>query len=154
MAETDRAALKKAVHEKMRSLEAAELADAKAHYESFLADSKLDNREMHDKDDIVGSRENLELAAAFDHPVQAHHAKIDVIENTDFALTDTVGPGAVVILGDRRFIVAVSTTRFEVEGETYMGISMQSPIYKAMNGLKAGDSFTLNGREMEIVDVL
>lgn len=153
MAETDRAALKKAVHEKMMSLEAAELASAEAHYEAFLADSKLDSREMHDKDDIVGSSENLELAAAFDHPVQAHQAKIDVIENTDFSLTDTVGPGAVVILGDRRFIVAVSTARFEVKGETYMGISMQSPIYLAMNGLQAGDTFTLNGREMEIVDV-
>lgn len=103
---------------------------------------------------MVGARENLELAAAFDHPVQAHHAKIDVIENTDFGLTDTVGPGAIVVLGDRRFIIAVSTTRFDVSGETYMGVSMQSPIYKAMAGLQAGDSFTLNGREMEIQDVL
>ncbi len=154
MADNDRAALKKSISDRLMSLEAEELSTAIAHYEAFLADSRLDDREMHDKDDIAGSTENLELAAAFDHPVQAHHAKIDVIENTDFGLTDVVGPGAVVVLGDRRFIVAVSTSRFEAEGETYMGVSQQSPIYKAMAGLEAGDTFTLNGREMEIEDVL
>ena len=154
MAEQDRTTLKKTIADRLMSLEAEELSTAIAHYEAFLAESRLDDREMHDKDDIAGSTENLELAAAFDHPVQAHHAKIDVIENTDFDLTDTVGPGAVVVLGDRRFVIAVSTTRFEAAGETYMGISQQSPIYLAMKGLQAGDSFTLNGREMEVEDVL
>lgn len=150
----DRAALKQSIADRLMSLEAEELETAIAHYEAFLKDSKLDDREMHDKDDIAGATENLELAAAFDHPVQAHHAKIDVIENTDFALTDVVGPGAVVILGDRRFIVAVSTVRFDFQGDTYMGISQQSPIYKAMAGLEAGDTFQLNGRTLEIEDVL
>lgn len=150
----DRAALKQAVHDKMMSLEAAELASAIAHYEAFMTEAKLDDREVHDKDDIVGARENADLAAAFDHPVQAHHAKIDVIENMDFSLTDTVGPGALVTFSDRSFIVAVSTTRFEVDGVTYMGISTQSPIYKAMTGLRAGDVFSFNGKETEIQDVL
>jgi len=154
MADTNRAALKTKIIRRLMSLEAEELTTAFAHYEAFLAESRLDDREMHDRDDIAGSTENLELAAAFDHPVQAHHAKIDVIENTDFAVTDTVGPGAIVALGDRRFVVAVSTSRFEADGETYMGISQQSPIYNAMKGLQAGDTFTLNEREMEIQDVL
>lgn len=154
MTQTERAALKAKIAGRLMSLEASELETAKAHYEAHLADSKLDDREVLDKGDMAESIENLELAAAFDHPVQTHHAKIDVIENTDFALTDTVGPGAVVVLGDRRFVVAVSTARFEAGGETYMGISQQSPVYRAMAGLKAGDTFTLNGREMEIGDVL
>jgi len=86
--------------------------------------------------------------------VQAHHAKIDVIENTDFALTDTVGPGAVVSFGGRNFVVCVSTTRFEVDGKTYMGISMQSPIYLAMKDLRAGESFAHNGQDFEIEDIM
>ncbi len=151
---SDRAALKKSVHDRLMSLEEAELATAIAHYEAFLENSQLDAREVRDKDDIVASRENADLAAAFDTPVQTHHAKIDAIENTDFSLMDVVGPGAVVMFSDRRFIVCVSTTRFEVEGITYMGISTQSPIYRAMAGLKAGESFDLNGRELEIQDVL
>ncbi|MBO9451602.1 hypothetical protein J7426_15115 [Tropicibacter sp. R16_0] len=151
---TDRAALKQAVHDKLLSMESAELATAIAHYEAFLQDSQMDERETHDKDDQVAARENADLAAAFDTPVQTHHAKIDVIENMDFSLTDTVGPGALVSFNRRNFIIAVSTARFEVDGVTYMGISPQSPIYKAMVGAKAGESFEHNGRSFVIDDVL
>lgn len=151
---TDRAVLKQAVHDKLMSLEAAELAAAKAHYEAYLKESQLDEREVHDKDDLVASRESRDLAAAFDAPVQAHHAKVDAIENTDFSLTDTVRPGAAVSFGGRNFIVCVSTTRFEANGKTYMGISTQSPIYLAMAGLKTGESFTHNGAEVVIDDVM
>lgn len=151
---TDTTALKKAVLDKLMSLEAQELAVAIAHYEAFMADARMQARETHDKDDMVASRENADLAAAFDAPVQTHHAKIDVIENTDFALTDTVGPGALVSFGDRNFIVCVSTGRFEVDGVSYMGISPQSPIYQAMAGLQSGDAFEHNGRSFEIERVL
>lgn len=149
----DRAALKRAVFDRMMSLEKAELAAAIAHHEAYLAESRLDERETHDKDDLAGSRENADLAAAFDHPVQAHHAKLDVLEHLDIALTDTVAPGALVVLEDRHLAVAVSTDRFELDGVSYMGISPQSPIYQAMAGLQAGERFTFNGREFEIQDV-
>lgn len=151
---TDRTAKKQAVHDKLLSMEAAELATAIAHYEAFMQQSQMDERETHDKDDMVASRENADLAAAFDTPVQTHHAKIDVIENLDFSLTDTVGPGAVVSFNNRNFVVAVATAQFDVDGVTYMGISPQSPIYKAMAGAKAGESFDHNGRSFVIDDVL
>lgn len=153
-AQIDLAARKKAIIDQLMSLEEQELATAQAHYDAFLKDSQLDDREGHDKDDIAASRENADLAAAFDAPVHAHHAKIDVIENTDFSITDTVQPGAVVKFNNRRFVVCVSTTRFEVDGKTYMGISTQSPIYLAMVGLQAGDMFTHNGTEFEVQEIL
>ncbi|NOD97384.1 hypothetical protein GS610_09195 [Ruegeria sp. HKCCD6228] len=152
--EQDRAARKKAIIDRLMSLEAQELATAQAHYDAFLKDAQLDDREGHDKDDIAASRENADLAAAFDAPVHAHHAKIDVIENTDFSLADRVRPGAVIKFNNRRFVVCVSTTRFEVDSKTYMGISTQSPIYLAMAGLQKGDVFTHNGTEFEVQDVL
>lgn len=153
-AETNRTAKKQAICDRLMSLEAEELEVAKAHYAAFLKESQLDDREGHDKDDIAEARENADLAAAFETPVLAHHAKIDVIENTDFGLTDTVGPGAVVSFGGRNFVVSVSTSRFEVNGASYMGISTQSPIYRAMEGLKPGEAFTHNGQDYEIDDVL
>lgn len=150
----NRTALKKALHDKMLSLEEAELAAAMAHYESYLRDAKLDDREVHDKEDIAGAREYADLAAAFDHPVHTHHAKIDALENMDFGVTETVRPGAAVSFGGRHFVVAVSTARFDCEGRTYMGISTQSPIFKALDGLKAGDSFTHNGSEYTLDEVI
>ena len=150
----DRAALKKSVQDRLLALESEELASAREHLDAHIRDSILDEREVRDTDDLTASNEQVELASAFSHPVQTHEAKVDVIENTDFALTDTVRPGAVVVVDDRHFIVAVSTRRFDVGGVTYMGISQESPIYQAMEGLKAGDSFTLNGKDVEIEDVL
>lgn len=149
----ERHALKSALRDRMLSLEEAELTTAKEHYERFLADAKLGDREQHDNSDIAEARENADLAAAFDHPVKDHHAKIDVLESLDFAVTDRVQPGAVVGIGGRHVIVAVSTAQFDHDGLTYMGISPQSPIYLAMDGLSAGDSFVFNGKEVTIDDV-
>jgi len=149
----DPATRKRAIVDHMMQVESSALETAKAHHDTFMQDSQLDDREGHDKDDIVASRENADLAAAFDGPVHAHHAKIDVIENTDFALTDKVGPGAVVRFDGRNVVVCVSTVRFDVAGETYMGISTQSPIYLAMAGLRAGDVFTYNGSDHTVDDV-
>jgi hypothetical protein len=40
-----------------------------------------------------------------------------------------------------------------VEGDTYFVISKDVPIYKAMEGLKKGDSFEFNNMKFEIEDV-
>lgn len=153
MTQTDRTALKTALRARMLELESAELASAQAHYARFLAEAKLSEREQHDTSDIAEARENADLAAAFDHPVKDHHAKIDVLENLDFAVRDTIGPGAVVRLGKRRFVVSVATAEFDFDGATFMGISQQSPIYKAMEGLQAGEAFDFNGRSITVDEV-
>ena len=145
--------LKLSLRDRMLSLEAAELTTAKEHYERFLADAKLGGLEQHDNSDIAEARENADLAAAFDHPVKDHHSKIDVLENLDFSVTERVKPGAVVGFNGRHVIVAVSTAQFDHQGVSYMGISPQSPIYMAMDGLAAGESFTLNWKTVEIDEV-
>lgn len=149
----DQKGRKSALRDRMLSLEAAELITAKEHYERFIADAKLDDREQHDNSEIAEARGSADLAAAFDHPVKDHHAKIDVLENLDFSVTESVQPGAVVGFGGRHVIVAVSTAQFEHAGVIYMGISPQSPIYKAMEGLAAGDSFTFHGKDVTIEEV-
>lgn len=149
----DRQHLKLSLRARMLALESAELSTAKAHYDRFTADAQLDGREQHDNSEIAEARENADLAAAFDHPVKDHHAKIDVLENLDFSVTDRIKPGAVVQFGGRHVVISVSTAQFDHGGTTYMGISPQSPISKAMDGLGVGDSFQFNGNELEIEDV-
>lgn len=145
--------LKATLRDRLLSLETAELSTAKEHYQRFMADAKLDGREQHDNSDIAEARENADLAAAFDHPVKDHHSKIDILENLDFSETKIVCPGAVVQFDGRRVIVAVSTAQFDHDGLNYIGISPQSPIYKAMEGLKVGDVFEFNGQEVKIDEV-
>lgn len=146
----DRAAVKEALRSKMLSMEEEELAHAIEHYRFYLEDSRIDGRMPHDNEDIAAARFNADLAHAFDHPVHNHQAKIDMIKSADFRVTDVVRPGAVVEFGGRRFVVAVSTTKFDLDGKTYMGISTQSPIYRALEGLAEGETFDFNGRDMTL----
>ena len=149
----DRAVLKHKLQDRMHALEEAELATAIAHYEAHLREARLDDREQHDNDDVADAVAEADLAKAFDHPVHTHQAKLSAIEEIDFSLTDTVRSGAVVVFNGRHFVVSVSTARFDCDGTTYMGISTQSPVFKAIDGLQAGDSFVLNGRQIDLEDV-
>lgn len=149
----DMRAFKSTLRQRMLSLEAAELTTAQEQCERFLADARRGDRAQHDNSDIAEARENADLAAAFDHPVKHHNAKIDVLENLDISVTQQVRPGAVVGFNGRYLVVAVATAQFEHEGVSYMGISPRSPIYLAMDGLAVGDCFLLNGKETTIDEV-
>lgn len=144
---------KGAIRERMLALEEAELAAAREHYEAYLADSQLDDRETHDTDDQSMARTAADLAHAFEGPIHGHEAKIAVLRALDFGPKTEVEPGAVVSLGRRHFVVAVSTQEFDCDGRSYMGISLDSPIYRRMEGLAAGDTFEQNGKNVKITSV-
>lgn len=145
---------KTALKARMLELEQAELDHAVEHYEQFLKDARLDEREAHDRDEYAAARMNADLAHAFDHPVHEHEAKISVIKKLDFGPKTEVAQGAVIGFSGRHFVVAVSTRRFEFAGQEYMGISVDSPLYKKIAGLVAGDKFSMGGAEITLDEVL
>lgn len=59
---------------------------------------------------------------------------------------NTVKLGSVVQTENGSFFIAVSAGKVEHDGVNYFMVSPTSPIGLAMNGLKAGESFTLNGK--------
>ena len=61
-----------------------------------------------------------------------------------------IDQGAVVITDSLRFLVAVSA-QFEVNGEPFVGISIAAPIFQAMQGKQAGDTFGFNGNDFKEV---
>jgi hypothetical protein len=61
--------------------------------------------------------------------------------------------GAVVKLGGRFFVIVVSTGKFICDGYEIMGISTQAPIYAELEGKRAGDAISFNGREFVIEEV-
>ncbi len=50
-----------------------------------------------------------------------------------------VGVGSVVITKEFNFLVGVSLEDFEVEGDRFVGLSDQSPLYQELQGHKEGD---------------
>ena len=67
---------------------------------------------------------------------------------------ETAQVGALVMTSNGNFFIAAATPKINLSGKDYFAISPFSPIAKEMNGLKAGDSFTVNGNKREIKAVV
>ncbi len=65
----------------------------------------------------------------------------------------TVEFGAIVITNKQKLFVSAGLGKVVSDGETFYAISPQVPIFQAMRGKKAGDTFTFNGQTFEIKDV-
>ncbi len=64
--------------------------------------------------------------------------------------TAIVDPGSLVFVQDQVFYVSTSVESFESNGHKVTCISVESPIYKAMKGLKADSDFVCNGKSYSI----
>ena len=64
-----------------------------------------------------------------------------------------VEQGAAVVIDSGTYYISVSIDQFKVDGETYTGLSVHSPLYLVMKGKAAGEKFTYNGREYTISDI-
>jgi hypothetical protein len=61
--------------------------------------------------------------------------------------------GAVVVTNKQKIFVSVGLGKIELDGVFYYAVSPQVPIFQAMRGKKAGDTFTFNSQVFEIKDV-
>lgn len=117
---------------------------------------QIDANEAEQEHDVFdGSRSELlrerDIYAA---QLQKTVDEIHILKKVSFdRLEDQVEFGAVVITNRQNMFIALGMGKVEVEGETYLVISKDVPIYKAMEGLKTGDKFSFNGMDFEIKDV-
>lgn len=144
---------KEAIKQTMLSLEAEQLKSARHEYADYVTSARLDRSEPVDIDEQSQAELASDLSEALDATVHDHSDKIEVLKAIDFGSKSTVGEGAIVKVGGRRFVVAVSTVRFSCGGEEFMGISTRAPIYSELEGKRAGDKVIINGRELVIEEV-
>ena len=143
---------KVALKAKMLSLENAVIEQAQRAYDEFVGNARVDREQAVELDDVAQSSTQRDLAEEVADQLNEHDAHIAKIKATSFEPATEVQPGAVVKLvgSDRHLVVAISTVEFVCQGVGYLGISPESPIYQAMEGLEAGDAFEINGQEREV----
>ncbi|MEI7596612.1 MAG: hypothetical protein WCK02_12750 [Bacteroidota bacterium] len=91
----------------------------------------------------------------FAQQVQRTLDEITLIEKIDPDLIcKTVVFGAVVKTTNQNMIIATGLGKIIVDGETFYSISTAVPIYKTIQGLKKGDSYSFQGKNYKIIDVL
>ena len=141
---------KDTVRNTMLSLEQDSLTHAKQGYADYLESAMIDRTEPIETDEAAQAETASDLAEAFDQPIHTHADKIQKLKAIDFGEKTEVEEGAIVRLNDRYFVISVSTARFECDGESFMGISPQAPIYQAMEGKRTGETFVYGGRQFDI----
>ncbi|MCK4568974.1 MAG: hypothetical protein KAT76_01715 [Bacteroidales bacterium] len=67
--------------------------------------------------------------------------------------SDIVEFGAVVVTNMQKIFISVGLGKIECRGGDYFVISPGVPIFKAMEGMKAGDSFEFRGQKINILEI-
>lgn len=69
-------------------------------------------------------------------------------------LSETIRPGSLVETKNSFYYISVALGQIDLEdGSQVFAISTDAPIYKHLDGKKAGDTFTFHDEEVEIVKV-
>lgn len=66
---------------------------------------------------------------------------------------DGIGFGSLVITDRQNFFVAAGIGEFKLDEHNFFIISAQTPIFKVMEGKKAGEFFEFRGRKYKILEV-
>lgn len=128
----------------------AELRSAQSDVAREDSAAKLDQDSSFSVDDQSQAAEAGDLGGLFEDREQRQAGILSQIEKLDFGPRSEVGPGAIIGFDGDRYVVGVVAAEFECDGATYEGISADAPIYAAIGGLHAGDTFSFAGRDHQL----
>ena len=134
-------------------LEALSIAESTGLYQSHLDTARLDLSEPNDQGQRSQQEQNAVEAQGFEEQSHFHQKHRNVIEALPFGRAAVVEPGAVVSVNNRYFVIAVPTQVISIDGIDIIGISVESPLYEAMTGLRSGETFEFQQKTFVVNDV-
>ncbi len=120
---------------------------------------KVMKADTYARSESASQRENrtagkIELLSTYENEHGFAQAEMEYLKSLDSAKVNTIAePGAVVLTNHLDFFIGVSTEKVEVDGQLMYGISTEAPLYKVMQGLGKGKTFTYNEKEYVIEEV-
>jgi hypothetical protein len=101
-----------------------------------------------------GNADRMELLANYEKELVFSQMEMNQLSSLNPSVANIiVEPGAVVMTDQLNFYISIPTDKIEINGESFIGISIKSPIYSVMQGKKKGDSFEFNERAYNILDL-
>lgn len=134
-------------------LEALSIGELTGLYQSNLDTARLDLSESNDQGQRSQQEQSAVEAQRFEEQSHLHQKHRNVIEALPLGRTAVVEPGAVVNVNNRYFVIAVPTQVISIDGIEIIGISVESPLYEAMAGLRAGETFEFRQKTFVVTDV-
>lgn len=144
---------KNKIKQALINLEQHHIDEAEMKYEDFLSGNLINRNEIVDEDDQSHHRQSIEVSDQLEGQAHLHIDRLNTINAISFEATDVVKPGAIVSVNGRCMIVAIPQAPFTIDGRQFIGISVNAPIYKQLEGKMAGDSFEFNKIKFTIGEV-
>ncbi|SMC59244.1 GreA/GreB family elongation factor [Moheibacter sediminis] len=138
------AKLNQIVEEKIRQFQALidDLRSSNTETKSSMGDKYETSREMLQQEIMQIQRQ---LAVFQEH--QSHVRRL-----TDIS-SEIIRTGSIVKTTFGNFLIITSLGEFQIEGEKFVSISEQTPLAQQLLGKKTGDSFSIQQRAYQILEV-
>ena len=152
----EKATLKKRMLNKCIAKQQSLIADFKKRIEALLVSEGLGNEESYDNNELSHNSVMMDEATGLSQALQFAEDEMKqlwFLQLIPDKVNSIAEQGAVVVTSYGTFYISVSIEQFKVEGETYIGLSVHSPLFLAMKGKAVGEKFTYNAREYVINDI-
>ncbi len=122
-------------------------------HQEMAADAFEAENEAFELTDDSNKMEVLEDVEELAKITDSWEDELIMLEKTQADINWEVTYGSVIVTNEGSFFVGASIPEFEVLGVKYTGISAQAPLYKELEGKKAGDVVVFRGVRYAIEDV-
>lgn len=149
--QNEKASLKKRMLAVCTAKQQAVIKDFRKRLEALLITEGLgseDRDESHEQSDMSASALTEHLRFAEDEMKQ-----LTFLQLLEGETTTRVEPGAAVVTNAGTFYISVSIEQFKVDDETFIGLSVHSPLFIAMKGKIVGETVTYRGRDYYISEI-
>lgn len=144
---------KEEIKNRIIEIEKEELKGLKDMYETYSEAADLDEESSLDPEDFSKQDQSRESARSLEIRINRAKMALDSFLNLDFGAKSEVEPGALVLTDSLNFFIGISATMFDHEGEKYIGLNVDAPIYAALQGAKAGDEVEFNNQKYKIKEI-
>ncbi|MEH6535926.1 MAG: hypothetical protein V7719_06010 [Psychroserpens sp.] len=130
------------------NLEAVELE-----YAEFNENTKLKLQDNLDTDDLSHRTQAEEYSQVFDKQIHNISDNIEKISKISFDKKDKIGLGAVAKVNGQNYIIGIPACQFDFEGENFIAMSSEAPLFIAMMNKSINETFSFNDKSFLVEDI-
>jgi len=106
-----------------------------------------------DPEDLSNQTNAKEMQMRMSVLLEKAKSELDRLQQFEGVEKDEVSPGALVDTGEKLFFIGSGIANMQIKERELLGVSIEAPAYRIMQGKKAGDSFTLGNENYTIISI-
>lgn len=106
-----------------------------------------------DPEDLSNQTNAKEMQMRMSVLLEKAKSELDRLQQFEGVEKDEVSPGALVDTGEKLFFIGSGIANMQIKEKELLGVSIEAPAYRTMQGKKAGDTFALGNENYTIISI-